>query len=213
VRWRQPRGEEATVVTGGPRSVGRRSRSAEPRDVDELRAAFTWEQARGWLDGLPGGQGVLCPLFAAFDPEPIRQRLQLGSGRVLVTSPWRCVIEPRRVVGGGSIAERPHPRCGPPSQRRAPRRPLPRHRRPPTTTTGAVNRRPAAVAGTVALVLSRRGRDLVRPAEGRPPTGEVRTWTAREATFEARAGSCAIRRPPRVRWFDPTGQHVVAVAH
>ncbi len=29
---------------------------------------------------------VFCPLFAAFGPEPVRQRLQLGSGRVLVTT-------------------------------------------------------------------------------------------------------------------------------
>jgi len=31
-------------------------------------------------------RSVLCPLFAAFGPEPIRQRLALGSGRVLVTT-------------------------------------------------------------------------------------------------------------------------------
>jgi len=31
-------------------------------------------------------RSVLCPLFAAFGPEPIRQRLSLGSGRVLVTT-------------------------------------------------------------------------------------------------------------------------------
>ncbi len=32
-------------------------------------------------------RSVLCPLFPAFGPEPIRQRLELGSGRVLVTTP------------------------------------------------------------------------------------------------------------------------------
>lgn len=31
-------------------------------------------------------RSVLCPLFSAFGPEPIRQRLELGSGRVLVTT-------------------------------------------------------------------------------------------------------------------------------
>jgi acetyl-CoA synthetase len=31
--------------------------------------------------------GVFCPLFSAFGPEPIRQRLQLGDGRFLVTTP------------------------------------------------------------------------------------------------------------------------------
>ncbi|MFO7689114.1 MAG: acetate--CoA ligase [Cryobacterium sp.] len=29
---------------------------------------------------------VFCPLFAAFGPEPVRQRMQLGSGRVLLTT-------------------------------------------------------------------------------------------------------------------------------
>ncbi len=32
-------------------------------------------------------RSVLCPLFPAFGPEPIRQRLDLGDGRVLVTTP------------------------------------------------------------------------------------------------------------------------------
>ncbi len=30
---------------------------------------------------------VFCPLFSAFGPDPVRQRLELGDGRVLVTSP------------------------------------------------------------------------------------------------------------------------------
>ena len=30
---------------------------------------------------------VFCPLFSAFGPEPIRSRLELGGGRVLVTTP------------------------------------------------------------------------------------------------------------------------------
>jgi acetyl-CoA synthetase len=29
---------------------------------------------------------VACPLFSAFGPEPIRQRLDIGGGRVLVTT-------------------------------------------------------------------------------------------------------------------------------
>jgi acetyl-CoA synthetase len=158
------------VDTGGHLTDRRPSATGEPRGVAELRATFTWEQARGWLDGLPDGRGlniaheavvrharsdradhvairwlgvddelveltyrqldeasdrfanvlsdldvapgervflllgrvpelyvaalgtlkhraVLCPLFSAFGPEPIHQRLDLGSGRVLVTSP------------------------------------------------------------------------------------------------------------------------------
>jgi acetyl-CoA synthetase len=138
-------------------------------DYDAVRAAFTWEQARGWLDGLPAGGGlniaheavdrhlanghadhvalrclakdgstfdityadlagrtssfahalrglglapgdrvfslvgrvpalyvammgtfkarcVFAPLFSAFGPDPVRQRIQLGDGRALVTS-------------------------------------------------------------------------------------------------------------------------------
>jgi acetyl-CoA synthetase len=31
--------------------------------------------------------GVFCPLFAAFGPQPVRERLSLGDGRVLVTTP------------------------------------------------------------------------------------------------------------------------------
>jgi acetyl-CoA synthetase len=37
------------------------------------------------LGALKGGQ-VFCPLFSAFGPEPIRQRISLGDGRVLVTT-------------------------------------------------------------------------------------------------------------------------------
>src|SRR5690606_11816349 len=153
-------------------------------DYDAARAAFTWEQARRSLDGLPGGQGlniaheavdrhaagprrdrvavrwlrkdgrvdeatyaqlaaasnrfanvltdlgigrgdrvftllgrvpelyvtvlgalkrtaVVSPLFSAFGPEPIRQRLELGDGRVLVTTPAlyrRKVASVRRLL-------------------------------------------------------------------------------------------------------------------
>ena len=59
-------------------------------------------------------RAVLSPLFAAFGPEPIRQRLALGSGRVLVTTPalYRRKVAPIRdrlpdlhhvlLVGGGT---------------------------------------------------------------------------------------------------------------
>jgi len=41
---------------------------------------------------------VFCPLFSAFGPEPVRQRLQLGGGRVLVTTPslYRRKVAPIR---------------------------------------------------------------------------------------------------------------------
>ena len=57
---------------------------------------------------------VLCPLFSAFGPEPVRQRLERGDGRVLVTTPvlYRRKVAPIRdllpalkhviLVGGGS---------------------------------------------------------------------------------------------------------------
>ncbi len=41
-------------------------------------------------------RSVLCPLFSAFGPEPIRQRLELGSARVLVTTP---TLYRRKVAG------------------------------------------------------------------------------------------------------------------
>ena len=42
--------------------------------------------------------GVFCPLFSAFGPEPVCQRLQLGDARVLVTSPtlYRRKVAPIR---------------------------------------------------------------------------------------------------------------------
>jgi acetyl-CoA synthetase len=60
---------------------------------------------------------VVCPLFSAFGPEPIRQRLERGDGRVLVTTPalYRRKVEPIRgalpsldhvvVVGPGSAID------------------------------------------------------------------------------------------------------------
>ena len=57
---------------------------------------------------------VLCPLFSAFGPEPVRQRLERGDGRVLVTTPalYRRKVAPIRdllpaleyviLVGGGA---------------------------------------------------------------------------------------------------------------
>jgi acetyl-CoA synthetase len=43
-------------------------------------------------------RSVACPLFSAFGPEPVRQRLQLGDGRVLVTTPglYRRKVAPIR---------------------------------------------------------------------------------------------------------------------
>ncbi len=43
-------------------------------------------------------RSVLCPLFSAFGPQPIRQRLEIGGGRVLVTtsSLFRRRVAPQR---------------------------------------------------------------------------------------------------------------------
>jgi acetyl-CoA synthetase len=43
-------------------------------------------------------RSVVCPLFPAFGPEPVQQRLTLGDGRVLVTSPtlYRRKVAPIR---------------------------------------------------------------------------------------------------------------------
>ena len=62
---------------------------------------------------------VLCPLFSAFGPEPIRQRLERGDARVLVTTPalYRRKVAPIRhlvptldhvlLVGPGSASGEP----------------------------------------------------------------------------------------------------------
>ncbi|HET8620036.1 MAG TPA: acetate--CoA ligase [Acidimicrobiales bacterium] len=59
---------------------------------------------------------VVCPLFPAFGPEPVRQRLAIGDGRVLVTTPdlYRRRVAPVRhalprlehvlLVGGDGVA-------------------------------------------------------------------------------------------------------------
>jgi acetyl-CoA synthetase len=51
----------------------------------------------GLLGALKRG-AVACTLFAAFGPEPVRERLALGSGRVLVTTPalYRAKVAPIR---------------------------------------------------------------------------------------------------------------------
>ncbi len=43
-------------------------------------------------------RSVFCPLFAAFGPDPVRERLQLGRGRVLVTTArlYRNRVQPAR---------------------------------------------------------------------------------------------------------------------
>ncbi len=45
-------------------------------------------------------QAVFCPLFSAFGPEPVKQRLQLGGGSVLVTTPslYRKKVAPIRAA-------------------------------------------------------------------------------------------------------------------
>jgi acetyl-CoA synthetase len=48
-------------------------------------------------------RSVFCPLFSAFGPEPIRQRLTRGDGRVLITTPMlykRKVVEIRASLTG-----------------------------------------------------------------------------------------------------------------
>lgn len=57
-----------------------------PRTIDLYVAAL----------GTLKHRSVLCPLFAAFGPEPIRQRVELGTGRVLVTTP---TLYRRKVAG------------------------------------------------------------------------------------------------------------------
>ncbi|HUJ64558.1 MAG TPA: acetate--CoA ligase [Acidimicrobiales bacterium] len=76
----------ANALTGLGVKAGDRVFIMAPRTAD-VYAAVLGTLKRG---------AVLSPLFAAFGPEPIRQRLELGAGRVLVTTPslYRRKVEP-----------------------------------------------------------------------------------------------------------------------
>ena len=85
--WEQTRRFAAVLetlgVTAGQRVFGLMGRQPE------LYAAIL---------GTFAHRAVFCPLFSAFGPEPVRQRLELGSGAVLVTTPtlYRRKVAPIR---------------------------------------------------------------------------------------------------------------------
>jgi acetyl-CoA synthetase len=76
----------ANVLAALGVEVGERVFLLAPRTVDLYVAAL----------GTLKHRSVVSPLFSAFGPEPIRQRLQLGGGRVLVTTP---ALYRRKVAG------------------------------------------------------------------------------------------------------------------
>jgi acetyl-CoA synthetase len=49
--------------------------------------------------GTVKNRSIFCPLFSAFGPDPVRQRLELASARVLMTTPaiYRRIVEPNRI--------------------------------------------------------------------------------------------------------------------
>jgi acetyl-CoA synthetase len=67
----------ANVLSALGVQPGERVFALMPRTVDLFVAAM----------GTLKHRSVLCPLFAAFGPEPICQRMELGSGRALITTP------------------------------------------------------------------------------------------------------------------------------
>ena len=97
----------ANVLDGLGIVPGERVFVLMPRTADLFVAAL----------GVLKHRAVLSPLFAAFGPEPIRQRLTLGAGRALVTNPalYRRKVAPVRaqlpelrhvlVAGGGEVPE------------------------------------------------------------------------------------------------------------
>lgn len=76
----------ATVLDGLGIDAGERVFALMPRTADLYVAAL----------GTLKHRSVLCPLFAAFGPEPIRQRLELGTGCAIVTTP---ALYRRKVAG------------------------------------------------------------------------------------------------------------------
>ena len=66
----------ANVLVGLGVEAGDRVFTLLPRGVDLHSAAL----------GTLKHRGALCPLFSAFGPEPVRQRMQLGAATVLVTT-------------------------------------------------------------------------------------------------------------------------------
>ena len=67
----------ANVLASLGVQAGERVYILMPRDADLYAVAL----------GTLKHRAVLCPMFSAFGPEPIRQRLEIGDGRVLVTTP------------------------------------------------------------------------------------------------------------------------------
>lgn len=91
LRWRGRRGERADLTYG---QLGRASsqfaRTLETLGLRAGERVFLLLPRRPELYVAAFGtlkrRAVVCPLFAAFGPEPIRERLALGTGRVLVTT-------------------------------------------------------------------------------------------------------------------------------
>lgn len=92
IRWLGRRGERRDLTFGDLRDLtGRFANVLSSLGVTQRERVFVLsgripELYIAALGALKHGS-VFCPLFSAFGPEPIRQPLKLGDGRVLVTTP------------------------------------------------------------------------------------------------------------------------------
>ncbi len=92
LRWLGKRGEVGDFTYGELRALTNRFANVLRKlGVGKADRVFTLagripELYITALGSLKNGN-VFCPLFSAFGPEPIRQRLSIGDGRVLVTTP------------------------------------------------------------------------------------------------------------------------------
>ena len=131
---------------------------------------------------------VFCPLFSAFGPEPIRQRLALGDGRVLVTTPTLY----RRKVAADS-----RPSCPPLEhvhhrRRRRPRRRPARLSRRCSLARTRISRSPAPTQRT--------WRCSISPAARRAPRRGPCTSTMRWSPTTPPAPSALDLHPDDVFW-------------
>ena len=113
-------------------------------------------------------RAVFCPLFSAFGPEPVRQRLALGAGRVLVTTERALPAQGR---GAAQRAARSSRTCccvrderGPAAARHA--RPATHSSRPPSP---ALRDRPDRPRGPRAAPLHERHDRHAEGRAARPP--------------------------------------------
>ena len=103
IRWRGKRGERLDITFADlERRSNRFANVLDALGVPDGAAVFTLlgRVPALYITALGAfkHRSVYCPLFSAFGPEPVRQRLSRGAGRVLVTTAalYRAKVEPIR---------------------------------------------------------------------------------------------------------------------